>query len=672
MKKVKWMGILLSGILSATVLSAPIAGMADDWVEVNYPNYTVRGDINSDGTFEVLDLVRMQRYLHGQYDMARQGMYNADINDDGTVDVFDLAYMKRRLPLGEPGYTVRLDHLSYQEGFYRKTTEPSVVIQNTTGLKRYLEPYIETLMSGGQFVIPVVEEEVLAQYLELYNDEFFKENVLCLHPIAQGSGSGLMYKVTDFAMNDGTLEIHYADTYDPHMSYPDVETSVLAQVAIPKELFHVKDVKWIYQEQETFTPDIASGYTANVTDTAWSEAMRGNGSAVIRTAEELDTWASARFQDAVVRSLKKTYDDVYFTENVLIVDLYAQRQTDSVLAEVMKVSKTGNSIVLAYDDVSSTDDVMVSRPYVGVELTQVTVPAAQYHDETVTREFTWQTPVEASYEEVDIDGLPLVLPPGMDVDGADTSYVKDYSMEGEWVTTPEEMEAYLEKCLTEAGMAMFASAFRREDFNGKAAYMSMGIDLIGSTHTCESVMQQTKDGSLVMTMAQKQPLGCCGGSFLSALWVDASYAGSSVGIRTFNQNDDNIPSGGEVFIYRNPDSDHYNHSCAALAVNQYRFGDEGSVVLYRASSGGGSSEFGGFTEVCEIAFDPDDMPFSDDYTEVPGPIFDIDDSGVVPWSATTYESERFRIVWEEMFIKVEYETGGTWYSEIVEYQSIDL
>ncbi|MDE5564817.1 MAG: dockerin type I repeat-containing protein, partial [Oscillospiraceae bacterium] len=398
MKKAKWMGILLSGVMSAAALSAPIVGMADDWVAVDYPNYTVRGDINSDGTFEVLDLVRMQRYLHGQYGMTRQGTYNADINDDGVVDVFDLAYMKRRLLLGEPGYTVRVDHLSYQEGFYTKSmTDPNVVIQNTTGLKRYLEPIIETLTTGTQFKIPVVDEEDLEGYLALYNNEFFKENVLCLHPISQRCGSELMYQVTDFAMNDGTLEIHYTDTYDPYMSYPDVETSVLAQVAIPKELFlRIKDVKWVYakQAQEAFTPDITSDYTANVTDTAWSEALCGNGTAVIRTAEELDTWASVRFQDAVVRSLKKTYDAAYFAENVLIVDLYAQRQRglENALAEVMKVSRTGNSIVLTYDD-QSTNDVVVGRPYTGIVFTQVTIPAAQYHDETVSREFTWQTPV---------------------------------------------------------------------------------------------------------------------------------------------------------------------------------------------------------------------------------------------------------------------------------------
>ncbi|MDE5564889.1 MAG: hypothetical protein K2I93_07015, partial [Oscillospiraceae bacterium] len=256
---------------------------------------------------------------------------------------------------------------------------------------------------------------------------------------------------------------------------------------------------------------------------------------------------------------------------------------------------------------------------------------------------------------------------GADVDGADESYTKAYSMEGEWVTTPEEMEAYLEKCLTETGMAMFADAFRREDFNGKAAYMSMGTDVIGSTHACKSVMQQKKDGSLVMTMTQKQPVSCYGGSFLSALWVDASYAGSFVGIRTFNQND-SIPSGGESFAYRNPDYNHYNHSCAALFVNQYRFGDEGSAAFYWASSGGGSVEFGSFTKVCEIAFDPNDMPFSEDYTKEYGPDYDIDASGNVPWSATTYVNDRFKIVWEETFVRVEYETGGNWYSEIIEYQ----
>lgn len=57
----------------------------------------VIGDADANGTVELLDLVKLQRYLLGQSSMTEQQFANADINADGDVDVFDLALLKRIL-----------------------------------------------------------------------------------------------------------------------------------------------------------------------------------------------------------------------------------------------------------------------------------------------------------------------------------------------------------------------------------------------------------------------------------------------------------------------------------------------------------------------------------------------------------------------------------------------
>ncbi|MBP0972484.1 MAG: leucine-rich repeat protein, partial [Oscillospiraceae bacterium] len=58
------------------------------------------GDLTLDNEFSVLDVVYMQRYLHGLYSLNGAAFQNADLNGDETVDVFDFALMKRALVNG--------------------------------------------------------------------------------------------------------------------------------------------------------------------------------------------------------------------------------------------------------------------------------------------------------------------------------------------------------------------------------------------------------------------------------------------------------------------------------------------------------------------------------------------------------------------------------------------
>ena len=55
------------------------------------------GDVNRDGEVSVLDLIAMQRNLHGHYVLSEKQFSLADLNGDEAVDVFDLALLKRKL-----------------------------------------------------------------------------------------------------------------------------------------------------------------------------------------------------------------------------------------------------------------------------------------------------------------------------------------------------------------------------------------------------------------------------------------------------------------------------------------------------------------------------------------------------------------------------------------------
>ena len=58
---------------------------------------SVRGDVNADGSFNVKDIVLLQKWLLAVPGTKLPDWKAADLNEDGILDVFDLGLMKREL-----------------------------------------------------------------------------------------------------------------------------------------------------------------------------------------------------------------------------------------------------------------------------------------------------------------------------------------------------------------------------------------------------------------------------------------------------------------------------------------------------------------------------------------------------------------------------------------------
>ncbi|MBR3631338.1 MAG: RICIN domain-containing protein [Oscillospiraceae bacterium] len=58
---------------------------------------SLRGDVDANGTLEVLDLVKLTRFLHALDHLDAQQSELADLDTDGCIDVFDLGLLKRLL-----------------------------------------------------------------------------------------------------------------------------------------------------------------------------------------------------------------------------------------------------------------------------------------------------------------------------------------------------------------------------------------------------------------------------------------------------------------------------------------------------------------------------------------------------------------------------------------------
>ena len=89
MKHKRIVSILLAiALTSGNMLSA---------LPVNAEGFSIKGDVNADGTFDVADVVLLQKWLLAVPDTQLENWRAADLCKDNRLDVFDLCLMKREL-----------------------------------------------------------------------------------------------------------------------------------------------------------------------------------------------------------------------------------------------------------------------------------------------------------------------------------------------------------------------------------------------------------------------------------------------------------------------------------------------------------------------------------------------------------------------------------------------
>ena len=162
MKYDKLLSVLAAAAISAGSLFTVTAGAA------------VTGDINGDGTASADDLDLLQGYVLGKNELTETPAKAADVNGDGKADVYDVARL-RKIILSterslkykgltdrfETGYTTALTKLGADDG--------GAAVTSCEELKAAMSPYFS--------------EEIVKQYLEKYNSDYFKQSVLLLKPV---------------------------------------------------------------------------------------------------------------------------------------------------------------------------------------------------------------------------------------------------------------------------------------------------------------------------------------------------------------------------------------------------------------------------------------------------------------------------------------------------------
>lgn len=72
-------------------------GPSIDRIALAIPETKVQGDLNFDGKCDLLDLILLNRYIHGQAGFSAEQFAIADLDADQAVDVFDLSAFKKLL-----------------------------------------------------------------------------------------------------------------------------------------------------------------------------------------------------------------------------------------------------------------------------------------------------------------------------------------------------------------------------------------------------------------------------------------------------------------------------------------------------------------------------------------------------------------------------------------------
>lgn len=83
--------------ISITLTMAIALSVMFSAIPANAVEFSIKGDINCDGTFDIADVVTLQKWLLSVPDTNLENWKAADLYKDNRLDVFDLTLMKREL-----------------------------------------------------------------------------------------------------------------------------------------------------------------------------------------------------------------------------------------------------------------------------------------------------------------------------------------------------------------------------------------------------------------------------------------------------------------------------------------------------------------------------------------------------------------------------------------------
>ena len=233
------------------------------------------GDLNEDGEINVGDLVIMTHIMHGNRSDDDESYYNdefgyTDLNFDLTTDIFDLVELRKLVISPEKAfkYVSDVEFLSSAE----KATDTVAFIRSPEDITSYL--------SG----IGTSEEEI-QKYLDIYDEDFFKDSDVVFGTLAQGYGNGVHFRIPEpmflrgrffdileseeaakyFNLDIETLKksnilflLTYQEYNEHPMLYPKNDSIVLFRMTVPKDFYAMSNGISCVWDFELFASEYAA------------------------------------------------------------------------------------------------------------------------------------------------------------------------------------------------------------------------------------------------------------------------------------------------------------------------------------------------------------------------------------------------------------------------------
>lgn len=278
----KFISIITSVLtaFSASSLTAFADGSLDfsDDLITHKTHTRIVGDLNEDGEISVGDLVIMSHIMHGNRSDADGRYYYdelgySDLNFDLSTDIFDLIELRKLVISPEKAFKIVSDvDILFSAN---KASNVAAFIRSPEDITSYL--------SG----IGTSEEEI-QKYLDIYDDDFFKDSDVVFGTLVQEYGNGIhfrypeaffmhgkfaeVFEVTEESKYEQAAELLNVDIetlknsniytlityqeYNTHpMLYQKTDKVILFRTTVPKSIYDQSNGIGLVWDFELFVPE---------------------------------------------------------------------------------------------------------------------------------------------------------------------------------------------------------------------------------------------------------------------------------------------------------------------------------------------------------------------------------------------------------------------------------
>lgn len=328
-----------STVQTITTTTSPISG-------------GIVGDVNLDGGVTMADAILLSKYVTNLVDFNAEQLKNGDCHADAGVSGNDATSLLRFLvqlidvlpeqatqqPPTTTTDTACSTSATTTAPCYETTTETTTLSYSAT-VSTYTIPFdstdpsYPTLVDSGTDAVLInwdalyaycvcgsADDEIDARFnelLETYDEAFFAENILLVHPIS--STTTLPYAFDNIFYEGDTLHLTYShDVYREIDSPPSV--LLLMLVEIPKAQYKASDVQW--HEIETFDTSFSLDEDLEDAATFYDFVQSTDAAGLITSVDALENYLTAAGLDKECAYLYNVYDETFFASNSLIIDAF--------------------------------------------------------------------------------------------------------------------------------------------------------------------------------------------------------------------------------------------------------------------------------------------------------------------------------------------------------------